>query len=109
MTTAMAGARPVILFCALPSEFAAVRDRLGDGTQKNHPRVPPYYRAYLNTKSGKERLIVAVQTGVAGVNAGISATRILDYFDKPTLAILVGITAGLKDPKSVPDDRGLHN
>lgn len=42
---------------------------------------------------------MAVQTGVAGVNAGISATRILDYFDEPQLAILVGITAGLKDKK----------
>jgi hypothetical protein len=33
------------------------------------------------------------------VNAGISATRILDYFDEPELAVLVGITAGLKHKK----------
>lgn len=33
----------IILFCALPSEFSAVRKRLGDGTQKTHPRIPPYY------------------------------------------------------------------
>jgi nucleoside phosphorylase len=105
MTTAMAGARPVLLFCALPAEFAAVRARLGDGVQKNHARVPPYYRSYLKTKSGRELLIVAVQTGVAAVNAGISATRILDYFDQPKLAILVGITAGLKDQEAEPDDR----
>jgi nucleoside phosphorylase len=89
----------IILFCALPSEFGAVRKRLGTGTQKTHPRIPPYYRAYVKTASGKERLVVAVQTGVAGVNAGISATRILDYFDEPKLAVLVGITAGLKDKK----------
>src|SRR5580765_8116215 len=89
----------IILFCALPSEFTAVRKRLGTGTQKTHPRIPPYYRSYVKTSSGKERLVVAVQTGVAGVNAGISATRILDYFDEPKLAVLVGITAGLKDKK----------
>jgi nucleoside phosphorylase len=89
----------IILFCALPSEFNAARKRLGEGTQKTHPRIPPYYRAYVKTTSGKERLVVAVQTGVAGVNAGISATRILDYFDKPKLAVLVGITAGLKDKR----------
>jgi nucleoside phosphorylase len=88
-----------ILFCALASEFSAVRERLGTGTQKTHPRIPPYYRAYVKTSSGKERLVVAVQTGVAGVNAGISATRILDYFDHPTLAVLVGITAGVRDEK----------
>src|ERR1700730_11453610 len=89
----------IILFCALASEFSAVRKRLGTGTQKTHPRIPPYYRAYVKTSSGRERLVVAVQTGVAGVNAGISATRILDYFDQPELAVLVGITAGLKDKR----------
>lgn len=97
MTRSNVGA--IILFCALASEFKAVRDRLGTGTQKTHPRIPPYYRAYVKTASGKERLVVAVQTGVAGVNAGISATRILDYFDDPALAVLVGITAGLKHRK----------
>ena len=89
----------IILFCALASEFRAVRKRLGEGIQKTHPRIPPYYRSYVKTSSGRERLVVAVQTGVAGVNAGISATRILDYFDDPYLAVLVGITAGLKDEK----------
>jgi nucleoside phosphorylase len=90
----------IILFCALASEFTAVRDRLGEGITKTHPRIPPYYRAYVKTASGRERLIVAVQTGVAGVNAGISATRILDYFDQPRLAVLVGITAGVRDEKN---------
>jgi nucleoside phosphorylase len=89
----------IILFCALASEFRAVRKRLGEGIQKNNPRIPPYYRSYVKTSSGKERLVVAAQTGVAGVNAGISATRILDYFDNPHLAVLVGITAGLKDER----------
>jgi len=92
----------IIIFCALASEFEAVRHRLTGGTQKTHPRIPPYYRSYVKTSSGKERLVVAVQTGVAGVNAGISATRILDYFDEPAFAILVGITAGLKDEKQSP-------
>jgi nucleoside phosphorylase len=95
MTRPNAGA--IILFCALASEYKTVRERLGTGIQKTHPRIPPYYRAYVKTSSGKERLVVAVQTGVAGVNAGISATRILDYFEKPVLAVLVGITAGLRD------------
>jgi len=89
----------IILFCALASEFSAVRKRLGKGARKTHPRIPPYYRAYVKTASGKERLVIAVQTGVASVNAGISATRILDYFDEPKLAVLVGITAGLKAKK----------
>lgn len=105
MTMGTAGARPIILFCALPSEFEAVRTRMGEGTQKSHARIPPYYRAYLKASSGRERLVVAVQTGVAGVNAGISATRILDYFDQPLLAILVGITAGLRDDKASPNDQ----
>ena|ERR1035441_6334670 len=104
MTVGTAGARPVILFSALALEFDAVKSRLPGGTQKNHARIPPYYRAYLKTPSGRERLVVAVQTGVAGVNAGISATRILDYFDQPELAILVGITAGLRDDRASPDD-----
>jgi nucleoside phosphorylase len=98
-TTTRPNVGATILFCALASEFRAVRKRLGAGTQKTHPRIPPYYRSYVKTSSGKERLVVAVQTGVAGVNAGISATRILDYFDEPELAVLVGITAGLKDKK----------
>ncbi|HEX5425222.1 MAG TPA: hypothetical protein VFW94_16865 [Candidatus Acidoferrales bacterium] len=85
-----------ILFCALDTEFKAVRVRLSEGAMKTHPRIPPYYRAYVKTASGEERLVLAVQTGVAGVNAGISATRILDYFDGPALAVLVGITAGLR-------------
>jgi len=97
----------IILFCALASEFSAVRKRLRTGTQKTHPRIPRYYRAYVTTVSGKERLVVAVQTGVAGVNAGISATRILDYFDEPELAVLVGITAGLKDKKPNKKSPGL--
>jgi hypothetical protein len=89
----------IIIFCALASEFVAVRNRLGTGTQKTHARIPPYYRAYVKTASRKERLVIAVQTGVAGVNAGVSATRFLDYFDEPVFAVLVGITAGLKDEK----------
>ena len=89
----------IIIFCALAAEFASVRDRLGTGTHKSHARMPPYYRAYVKTASGKERLVIAAQTGVAGVNAGVSATRILDYFDEPAFAVLVGITAGLKDEK----------
>lgn len=68
-------------------------------------RIPPYYRAHVKTSSGKDRQVIAVQTGVAGVNAGISATRILDYFDQPELAVLVGITAGLKDEKTLQDSR----
>ena len=97
MTLPNSGA--IILFCALASEFTAVRKRLGDGIVKTHARIPPYFRAYVKTVSGRERLVIAVQTGVASVNAGISATRILDYFDSPKLAVLVGITAGLKVKK----------
>jgi nucleoside phosphorylase len=91
--------RPIILFCALASEFEAVRKRLGDGVTKTHAYIPPYYRAHVRTNSGRERLVIAVQTGVAGVSAGISATRILDYFDHPEFAVLVGITAGLSDDR----------
>jgi nucleoside phosphorylase/predicted nucleotidyltransferase len=105
VTIGMAGARPIILFCALSSEFDAVKTRLGEGTQKTHARIPPYYRAYLKTSRGRERLVVVVQTGVAGVNAAISATRILDYFDRPELAVLVGITAGIRDDR--PSSKGL--
>jgi nucleoside phosphorylase len=101
VTVGTAGARPVILFCALTSEFGAVKDRLPEGVHKTHARIPPYYLSSVKTKTGRERLVVAVQTGVAGVNAGISATRILDYFEQPELAILVGITAGVRDSSSV--------
>jgi|SRR5580704_2396523 nucleoside phosphorylase len=97
----------IILFCALASEFRAVRERLGEGVQKTDPRIPPYYRSYVQTSGGRQRLVVAVQTGVAGVNAGISATRILDYFDNPHLAVLVGITAGLKDKTRSRNSRQL--
>jgi nucleoside phosphorylase/predicted nucleotidyltransferase len=98
MTLPNSGA--IILFCALASEFNAVRKRMGEGIHKTHPRIPPYFRAYVKTASGSERLVIAVQTGVASVNAGISATRVLDYFDSPKLAVLVGITAGIKVKKS---------
>jgi nucleoside phosphorylase len=77
-----------------------VRERLGDGVNKTHAQIPPYFRAHVNATSGRKRLVIAVQTGVAGVSAGISATRILDYFDQPEFAVLVGITAGLKDSKA---------
>ena len=97
MTLPNSGA--IILFCALASEFNAVRKRMGEGIHKTHPRIPPYFRAYVKTASGSQRLVIAVQTGVASVNAGISATRILDYFDSPKLAVLVGITAGIKVKK----------
>jgi nucleoside phosphorylase len=100
MTIGTAGARPVLLFCALASEFKTVTFRLPGGTLKTQPRIPPYYRSYVKTATGRERLVVVLQTGVAGVNAGISATRVLDYFDQPEIAILVGITAGLKDERS---------
>ncbi len=102
MTLGTAGAKPIILFCALASESNAVIARLATGTHKTHARIPPYYRSYVKGKTRGERLVVAVQTGVAGVSAGISATRILDYFDMPQLAVLVGITAGLRDKNPEP-------
>ena len=92
----------IIIFCALAKEFEAVRKRLGSGTQKTHHRIPPYYRSYVKSKSGTERLIVVAQTGVASVNAGVSATKILDYFDEPQFAVLVGITAGIRDDPPKP-------
>jgi len=91
------GVRPIIIFCALNSEFEAVRKRLGDGITKTHANIPPYFRSHVMTASGKQRLVIAVQTGVASVSAGISAARILDYFDHPEFSVLVGITAGLRD------------
>jgi nucleoside phosphorylase len=90
------GARPTILFCALESEFAAVVNRLPPGKQTSHPSLPTHYATHLKCASGRKRLVVAVQTGVASVKAGIAATRIFDYFDQPKITILVGITAGLK-------------
>lgn len=59
-------------------------------------RLDPYYRVHVPTTSGN-RLVVVVQTGVASVKAAIAVTRILSYFHRPELAILVGITAGLKN------------
>lgn len=99
MTVARAGACPAIIFSALASEFDAVIKRLPSaGRQKTHRDLPPHFVTHLDCESGRKRLVVAVQTGVGSVNAAIVATRIFDYFDKPELAILVGITAGLKDP-----------
>jgi hypothetical protein len=94
-TTTRPNKGAIVLFCALASEFSAVRKRLGKGVRKTHPRIPPYYRAYV--KNGFRQRASGYR--LASVNAGISATRILDYFDEPELAVLVGITAGLKAKK----------
>jgi nucleoside phosphorylase len=90
------GASPVILFCALESEFAAVRKRLPAGKQVTHGVLPTYYATKLESRSGRKRSVVVVQTGVASVKAGITAARILGYFDNPEIIVLLGITAGLK-------------
>jgi nucleoside phosphorylase len=99
-TVVTAGAHPVILFCALPTEFDAVVKRIPVGKPKTHRNLPPHIVTHLTCNSGRKRLIVVVLTGVASVNAGVAATQILDYFDQPELAILVGITAGLKGRKT---------
>ncbi len=95
-TKTVPGVNPILILCALAAEFDAVVNRLGSGTMKTHANMPPYYKSYVRTNSGRERLVVVVQTGVASVNAAIACTQILGYFERPELAILVGITAGIK-------------
>lgn len=51
MTMGTAGAKPIVLFCALASEFNTVIARLGTGTHKTHARIPPYYRSYMKGKT----------------------------------------------------------
>jgi nucleoside phosphorylase len=91
------GARPILLFCALPSEYDAVVRRLPGGKPNTHKHLPLHYVAHLTCKTGEKQLIVVAQTGVASVQAGISAARMLNYFDRSLLAILVGITAALRE------------
>ena len=43
-TTTRPNKGAIILFCALSSEFSAVRKRLGKGVRKTHPRIPCGYR-----------------------------------------------------------------
>ncbi|MGD0798482.1 MAG: hypothetical protein ABR910_12235 [Acidobacteriaceae bacterium] len=97
MSNFNAGARPVIILCALASEYGSVVSRLPEGKREQHWLLGSYYRSYVKTPKGKTRLVVVVQTGVASVNAAISVTQILGYFHSPELAVLVGITAGLKN------------
>ncbi len=98
MTVARAGASPIIIFSALATEFDAVIKRLSSpGKPKTHRDLPPHFVTHLDCASGHKRLVVVVQTGVASVNAAIAATRMFGYFDKVELAVLVGITAGLRD------------
>jgi hypothetical protein len=105
MTVARAGACPIIIFSALAAEFDAVIKRLpSPGKPKTHPDLPPHFVTHLDCESGRKRLVVAVQTGVASVNAAIAATRMFAYFDKPELAVLVGITAGLTDRSTALGD-----
>jgi nucleoside phosphorylase len=84
------------LLCALQSEFEAVVKRLGTGKLRNDGDLPPQHVAYIRRNGDKKRLAVAALIGVASVNAGIATSRLLDYWQTPALAILVGITAGLR-------------
>jgi nucleoside phosphorylase/predicted nucleotidyltransferase len=97
MSNFTAGARPVIICCALPAEYNSVVSRMPGGTQDQHWLLGSYHRWHVKTSKSRSRLVVVVQTGVASVNAAISVTQILSYFHSPELALLVGITAGLKD------------
>lgn len=92
-----AGAQPVIIFCALATEYNSVVSQMPGSTQEHHWLLGPYHRWHVETVKGRTRLVVVVLTGVASVNAAISATQILSYFHSPEIALLVGITAGLKD------------
>ena len=95
-TKTVPGVRPILILCALPIEFDAVVKRLASGAMRTHKNIPPYYKSSVRTNSNKERLVVVVRTGVASVNAAIACTRILEYFESPELAVLVGITAGIR-------------
>jgi nucleoside phosphorylase len=99
MSNFNAGARPVVIFCALTAEYNSVVSRLPGSTWEQHWLLGSYHRWHVKTSKGRTRLVVVVQTGVASINAAISVTQILSYFHSPELALLVGITAGLKDKR----------
>jgi nucleoside phosphorylase len=95
-TVAWRAASPILLLCALQKEFEAVVNRLGAGTLRDVGDLPPQHVAYIRRNEEKKRLVVAALIGVASVNAGIATSRILDYWQTPDMAILLGITAGLR-------------
>ncbi len=97
MTLAPMGAKPVLLLCALPKEYEAVRTRLDVGKEPSSPLLPRYFQTYIKTKSGRQRLAVAVLIGTGSIAAAISTARILNYFENSCLAILVGIAGGIKE------------
>jgi nucleoside phosphorylase len=63
---------------------------------RNDGGLPPQHISYIRLNGDKKRLAVAALTGVASVNAGIATSRLLDYWQTPSMAILLGITAGLR-------------
>jgi len=89
-------ASPILLLCALQKEFEAIVNRLGTGTLKSVGALPPQYVTYIRRNGDNKRLAVVALIGVASVNAGIATTRLLDYWQKADLAVLLGITAGLR-------------
>jgi nucleoside phosphorylase len=95
-TVAWRAVSPILLLCALQKEFEAVVKRLGNGKLQNLGDLPPQHVAYIRTGGDKKRLLVASLVGVASVSAGIATSRLLDYWQTPDLAILLGITAGLR-------------
>jgi nucleoside phosphorylase/predicted nucleotidyltransferase len=99
-TIAWPAASPILLLFALAKEFEAVVKRLGSGKLQNLGGLPPQHVAYVRDSDGKKRLAVAALVGVASVNAGIATSRLLDYWQTPQIAILLGITAGLRNAAS---------
>lgn len=98
-TVAWGAVSPILLLCALQKEFEAVVKRLGTGKLQNLGDLPPQHVAYIRPDGDKKRLAVAALVGVASVSAGIATSRLLDYWQSPELAILLGITAGLRKRK----------
>lgn len=99
MTIGMAGIRPILILCALPKEFAAVKKRLPHGKDKQAGTMPPYYIARLAQVPGSPNgtIVVAVLVGNGNRKAAIATTRILDFFPQASLAILVGIAGGIEE------------
>lgn len=91
-------ARDALILTALPLEYAAVRDRLGAGSERRAPSGARYCEAVVRGKN-IEWTVRLFETSVGSATAAAALGRAVGDF-RPDLVVFSGVAGGLR-----PDDQ----